>query len=110
MLAEPGHFKKVEDILSSNGKLAAFEKDNGPVRGRMMITLGSIPEELDICPKQRKDLHAFIGTFDFYDAAVGIALYTSTREAATGVWITPQTDGADKDWVYLRDRRRRQYG
>ncbi len=95
-------FDTVEEILKSNGKFDEFEKEYGKVKGRMMITVGEIPQELGVTIEGDKKPTAFEASFDFYDSIVGLALYTDTREAATGLWVTPQKSGAeepDRSWL-----------
>ena len=52
MLANPEAFRTVEEALKAMGVLEKFEKENGPVLGRAMITLTEIPESI---PVQRQD-------------------------------------------------------
>ena len=87
-------FDKVEEILKSNGRISEFEKEYGKIKGRMMITVGEIPDELGVTIEGDKKPTAFEASFDFYDSIIGVALYTDTKEAATGLWVTPQKQGA----------------
>lgn len=100
MLRDPEMFDVVENILTENGTIDNFEKENGKIKGRMMITLTEIPEELGI--QGGEGIHAFDCSFDFYEASIGLAINTATRELAGGLWVTPQVEGADapdETWV-----------
>ena len=102
MLINEEMFDKVTDLLVEGGTIQQFESENGKLKGRMMITLGELPEDLGIEPDQDKKAYVFNGSFDFYDSIVGVALYLDPLELASGVWITPQEEGAEepaKDWV-----------
>lgn len=102
MLADKKMFEVIENILIENGTIAKFEAEQGTICGHMMITETQIPEELGVDIKKTSSLHAFQGTFDFYDMAIGMALYTDTLQAACGLWMTPQTDDAEEpagEWV-----------
>ena len=57
-----------------------------------MIDLVDLPEGLEFHFQEGRKVLAFEGTFDIYDMAIGIALYTDPLEAASGLWMTPQTD------------------
>ena len=102
MLADEKLFAVVEDVLTKNGAIARFEAENGPIRGRMMIMRTVIPEGIEYKRIAGKMPTAFEASFDFYDAAVGLALDTVTMQAATGVWVTPQAEGAEapaREWI-----------
>ncbi len=43
-----------------------------------------------------KNEKMFIGTFDFYDRAVGIVLNTVINEACSGLRLTPQSEDAEE--------------
>ena len=102
MLADKELFDYVESELKKRGIIDDFEKENGKIRGRMMITQIDLPEELNIeVPEGVRPL-AFMGTFDFYDCAVGIAIDWNTLEPFSGLWITPQADDAqepNEHWI-----------
>ena len=60
------------------------------------------PENLEIQLTGDKLPYAFEASFDFYDASVGLALYTDTMQVASGLWITPQKENAEPpsdDWI-----------
>ncbi len=102
MLVNKAMFDVVEKKLIQNGKIAEFEQENGKIKGRMMITRTVIPDEIDINIIAGKTPVAFEASFDFYDCAVGLAIYTDTCKAASGIWITPQAEGAEPptmDWI-----------
>ena len=102
MLSNKELFDYVELELKNRGIIEAFEKENGKIKGRMMITLIDIHEELDIEVPDGIDPLAFMGTFDFYDCSVGIAIDWNTMEPFTDLWVTPQVEDAtivDQHWV-----------
>ncbi len=101
MLKDIDSFRIIEGYLRDNGTIEEFEKDNGLIRGRLMITDGDIPDNLETDPLGEDD-HVFIGTYDFYDMEIGIVLNTRLREAKTGVWLTPQCENASepaREWI-----------
>lgn len=100
MLIDKTAFENVETILHNNGSIQRFESESGKILGRMMITLGEIPANLGI--EQSDGARAFIGSFDFYDSEVGIAINPRTKELSSGLWVTPQKEGAEapaQDWI-----------
>lgn len=102
MLIDEKAFDTVTGILVENGTIQRFEEENGKLKGRMMITLGELPEDLGMELDPERKSYVFLGSFDFYDSVVGAALYLDPIEPAGGVWVTPQVDGAeapDKSWV-----------
>lgn len=102
MLVDQKMFDTVEAILRKNGSIERFENECGEIKGRMMITMTDIPEGIPVDENDGKTPVAFEASFDFYDSTVGLAIYTTDRKLATGVWVTPQEDGAEapaEDWV-----------
>jgi hypothetical protein len=102
MLVDQEMFDSVQEFLSRNGKLEKFESEYGKIKGRMMITQAQVPEGIEVKIIPEKTPRAFEASFDFCDSTVGMAIYTDTKEAATGIWITPQIDGAEpptQDWI-----------
>lgn len=95
MLIDKEMFDVVEMMLIKQGKIAAFEAENGKILGRMMITQAVVPEGINVSFVNGKTPQAFEASFDFYDMVVGMALYTDTREAASGIWMVPQKNEAD---------------
>lgn len=87
MLADAQHFDKIEKILRDNGSIEKFERECGEVLGRVMITLGEVPANLDIVVPEGS--YAFICTFDFYDCSLGLVLnpYTKKPEVAYGLLL-----------------------
>ena len=102
MLANEEQFALVEKLLNDNGTIAKFERESGKIKGRMMITVVDIPEELNIRGKNENMLFGFDCSFDFYNCSIGIALHTDTKEAVGGLWITPQVEDAEppaREWI-----------
>lgn len=105
MLIDPSAFERLEEILKEQGKIDKFEEDSGKILGRLMITLGDIPNDIkdEILKSNREeDLYIFNCSFDFYDSFLGVALYKKNLELASGIWITEQKDNAEapsKDWI-----------
>ena len=101
MLSNAEQFATLEEMLKQNGTIQNFEESCGKIKGRMMITLTDIPEELHISAAG-STLHAFECSFDFYDTTLGIALYTDTLRLAGGMWATPQKENAEtppREWM-----------
>lgn len=102
MLIDKAAFDSLQAVLSQNGQLKKFEAEYGKIKGRMMITRTQVPDGIDVEIIPGKTPQAFEASFDFYDSTVGMAIYTDTKEAATGIWITPQADDAEppaQDWI-----------
>ena len=102
MLANQELFDTVEAILRNNGTIARFEEECGAIKGRMMILQTEIPAGIAVQKHRSNSPTAFEASFDFYDSTVGIAIDATDKEPATGVWVTPQKDGAeppDDEWV-----------
>ncbi|WP_273234220.1 hypothetical protein [Ileibacterium valens] len=100
MLADEKMMLAVEQSLKEQGVIEQFEHENGPVRGRMMITIGEVPENLVF--EVPEGFYPFIGTFDFYDSQVGVVFNPATMQAASGIWTTPQKSDAeapDRSWI-----------
>ena len=95
MLADKEKFDRVETELRARGLMDQYEHEKGKVRGRMMIMQTTIPEELGVSVPECACPCAFLGTFDFYDCAVGIAIDMNALKPITGVWVTPQVEKAD---------------
>ena len=102
MLAKPEEFRAVEEALKAMGVLEKFEKENGPVLGRAMITLTEIPESIPVQREDRENLTAFEISFDFCNVALGIAVDVKKKTLETSVWGRSQTPGAERptqEWV-----------
>lgn len=82
MLLDKEQFSTVEENLAKSGRLSEFESQSGAIKGRMMITRTTIPNGIDVKTIPGKTPQAFEASFDFYDAAVGVAIYTDTMEVA----------------------------
>ena len=101
MLIDQAKFEIVEKTLIEQGKIEAFEKENGSILGRMMITADDMPEELIEELENKDDLIVFTASFDFYDMTVSAAVYTKSKEVAK-MWLTPQADDAEqpaREWI-----------
>ncbi|MDU1832242.1 hypothetical protein [Finegoldia magna] len=105
MLIDPSSFKRLEDSLIEQGKIEKFEKESGKILGRVMITIGSIPDDIKedvLRDNEEDDLIIFNCSFDFYNSTLGIALYKKDFKLASRIWITEQEEGAEKpsqDWI-----------
>lgn len=101
MLIDKAKFENVENMLAEQGRIEAFEQENGAILGRMMITTDTMPEELAEEVEIKDDLTVFTASFDFYDMTVSAAVYTQSKEVAK-IWLTPQADDAEqpaREWI-----------
>ena len=101
MLIDKEKFEIVEKVLIEQGKIEAFEQENGAILGRMMITTDTMPEELAEEVEIKDDLTVFTASFDFYNMTVSAAIYTQSKEVAK-MWLTPQADDAEqpaREWI-----------
>ena len=101
MLIEKDKFEIVEQMLVKQGRIEAFEQENGAILGRMMISTDTMPEELAEEVEIKDDLTVFTASFDFYDMTVSAAVYTQSKEVAK-MWLTPQADDAEqpaREWI-----------
>ena len=101
MLIDKAKFKIIEDVLTEQGTIESFERENGVILGRMMITTDTIPEELANEVEIKDDLTVFTGSFDFYNMTVSAAVYIKSKRIAK-MWLTPQDDNAEqpaKEWL-----------
>ena len=102
MLSNPELFKAVETGLTSMGTIKAFEDENGPILGRIMIDTTDIPKEVAIKRADRENLTAFEATFDFCNVALGVVVDTKKKTLESSVWGRYQVPGAQRpsdDWV-----------
>lgn len=105
MLIDPSSFKRLEESLIEQGKIEKFEKESGKILGRVMITIGSIHDDIKedvLRDNEEDDLIIFNCSFDFYNSTLGIALYRKDLKLASRIWITEQEEGAEKpsqDWI-----------
>lgn len=101
MLIDEELFNNIEKILLEKGTISDFEKGNGKITGRMMITLTDIPEDIEI-DKNKKSIYAFECSFDFYDVSIGVVLDTKELKALSPIWATEQVPNAeqpDSMWI-----------
>ena len=105
MLIDSSSFKRLEESLIEQGKIEKFEKESGKILGRVMITIGNIPDDIKediLIDNEEDDLIIFNCSFDFYKSILGIALYKKDLKLASRIWITEQEDGAEEpsqDWI-----------
>lgn len=102
MLNDPELFQSVENGLRAMGTIKAFEDENGPILGRVMITLTEIPKEVNIQRADRENLTAFEASFDFCNIALGVAVDTRKKTLESSVWGRYQVPGAERpsdEWV-----------
>ena len=102
MLSNPKLFKTVEDTIRSQDSFKKWVEENGEIKGRMMIEEVDLPEGIEIKHPREYEPVAFEASFDFYDVAVGIAVYTDTKDFATSFWGHYQDEEAelpDHTWV-----------
>lgn len=100
MLFDQEKFSLVESIVTENGTIARFEKENGKVKGRMMIDLIEPPEDLGVDIPSGS--YCFSASFDFYDSTIAMVFNPVTRTVGSGLWVTPQIENADppeQEWV-----------
>ena len=102
MLTDQKHFKKIEETLRENGTIERFEREHGPIRGKLLITEGDLPEDLDFDIDEDRRYAVFIGSYDFYDMEIGVVLYLDPIETAGPIWFTPQRQNAEEpsqEWI-----------
>ena len=103
MLADQKMLDAVEQFLRERGDIARFEKEFGPITGRMMITTREdLPYGLEVPGIENHTPVFFEATFDFYDMAIGIAMDTANLQVLSGLWNRPQTEHieqVDQAWV-----------
>ena len=69
-----------------------------------MISIGEPPEDLELDLPPDAEPLIYIGSFDFMNAEIGIAMNKETFMPESGVWITPQEDDAvipSDEWLDL---------
>ena len=94
-------FGELENALIENGTIEKFEKKNGKVKGRMMITLADIPNGIDV-EENEKHLQAFECSFDFLDVTFIVVVNTHEQKTVSSVWINkqkPDAEEPDKTWM-----------
>ena len=100
MLFNIDRFDNIENLLAKEGKIARFEKENGKIKGRMMIDIVDPPSNLNVSIPD--GFYAFGASFDFYDCSIGMLLNPKTEEAGSGIWVTEQAEGAEppsQEWI-----------
>ena len=94
MLKDETKFDRLGQKLFMKGVLQDFEKKNGPIKGRMMVTEGKIPPE--ILTKLQSELMnssnwiVVEGSFDFYNYTVGMIVDLTTGKPLANGWLVPQ--------------------
>ena len=104
MLKNKEDFDRVEKELTEEGTIKEFTDLNGKIEGRMMISVGEPPEDLELDLPPDVEPLIYIGSFDFMNAEIGIAMNKETFMPESGVWITPQEDDAvipSDEWLDL---------
>ena len=92
---------EISFFTDGNILISEFEKGNGKITGRMMITLAKIPENIKI-DENNKSIYAFECSFDFYDVSIGVVLDTKELKALSPIWATEQVPNAehpDSMWI-----------
>lgn len=92
MLVDENVVRSAEAMLTASGKLEDFIQENGPVQGRMMVTLGEPPEGSDI--EVDAGQVTFIGSSDGVDCALGIVFDPVAHAPASGMWVVRQSEEA----------------
>lgn len=102
MLSNPELFKTVEAGLTAMGTIKAFEDENGPILGRVMITETEIPDGVNVMRTDRENLTAFEASFDFCNVALGVVVDTKKKTLESSVWGRYQVAGAQRpsdEWI-----------
>ena len=86
MLSNPGLFETVETVCHERGTVERFEKENGKVKGRMMIDAVELPDGVELNPNIDGKITAFEASFDFMDSRVGFAFCVPKMQAASAFW------------------------
>lgn len=95
MLKDKKAFDVVEKTLEEKGIIEKFEKENGKILGRVMITLTDKPDILEE-EINDKNVHFFECSFDFYDFTLTTGLNVRTKEPVCGIIVNTK-DGKEKD-------------
>lgn len=94
MLIDERKFDKLGQKLFMDGVLQAFEKANGPIKGRMMVTEGKIPPEMltRLQPELMKNPRWMVveGSFDFSNYTIGMVVGLNPVHPIANGWLTPQ--------------------
>lgn len=94
MLKDEKKFDQLGQKLFMKGELQDFEKKNGPIKGRMMVTEGKIPPEMlvKLQPELMKDPKWIVveGSFDFNNYMIGMVVGLNPIKPLTNGWLIPQ--------------------
>jgi len=103
MLSNPDLFATVESVCRERGIIERFEKENGKVKGRMMIDAVVLPNDISLYANADNNAIAFEASFDFMDTKIGFVFSVEKIEAASDLWYHGSTDGNSPDdvWVEL---------
>jgi len=103
MLSNPELFTTVESACYEKGIIERFEKENGKVKGRMMIDGIDLPNDIPLYPNADNNSIAFEASFDFMDIKIGFVFSVDKIEAASNLWYHGSKDGNSPDnvWVEL---------
>ncbi len=96
MLINRKQFELIEQSLKENGQLAAFENEHGKVLGRMMITLGKLPVELEAEAQLDDNAVVFECSFDFCNVVFGVAVDIKNLKVVVPMWTMYQTDEVEE--------------
>ena len=102
MLIDPKMYQIVEEALMKNGSIARFEREQGEIKGHMMVTLCNVPDEYLTTRLDDEQVYGFEASFDFYDSTAAFAFYPKSKIAGSGIWVTPQIEGAEppsREWI-----------
>lgn len=102
MLSNPEQFQQVEKTIRDRDSFREWERENGDVKGRLMIDAVDLPHGVDIIGERDDEIIAFEASFDFYDVTLGIGIYPKTNEVATRVWYVkqrPEAEMPDQAWL-----------
>ena len=102
MLADKNLFSLIEYSLRENGSLPDFEKNNGKVKGRMMIRPVQIPDEIFNHIDTDREFYALEGSFDFFNASICAVLYRNPKEFDENMWFSLQNETAEdptQEWI-----------
>lgn len=102
MLINKNQFRSIEGFLVKNKTIEHFEKENGKILGRMMITKAEIPQNIQINTDNLGHVHAFNASFDFYNTVLGVAIKLPEKEFVSDLWMIAQDknqDEVDKAWI-----------
>ncbi len=95
MLQDDTQFNQLGVKLFTHGILDDFEKKNGPIKGRMMVTEGKIPPNMlkKLQPELLKNPRWLVvqGSFDFSDYMIGMVVGLNPVKPLSEGWLIPQS-------------------